>query len=477
MNRILPILLLVLLFATSCKKESHDDAPYYASGYLEEMQTADTYKPREFVTAVTSGRYVAQQMGSNTTMSQLMSRGGEFALLTHKLQLDTLFSREAGFLFDTRLWEVVTVPFTYKTISVTGKPIVLSARVTFPAARSRAAHKLASISLYAHHFYSDQSLAPSLELSIMPLRILYNSAVVEPDFQGYGNTGSEIFGYISCKPLGRQLIDCEFAAMEVMRNYGVELADNGYTTLWGYSVSAPIVIGAMYYHDLQLPQYKRDALRFHSAFVGSGPFLLDRMLQYCDLHPDFPALVMDLWSLYTLPAEYLEGYDPDDFFPSWGKTYMVTVNGQTMTYNEAMRADLSNGYGNLRPVFSPSTTLRNNYAEDMYYSDGHLNYNNPKTRILYNILSNLTDWGTWQPNIDVYISQSPQDESIPYSVTYEFYTRMLSSGKMHWTDVPGIQLSSLTYHASAVLWASTVMILGETPAEAQRFLLSTEDTK
>lgn len=475
MNRILPILLLVLLFATSCKKESHDDAPYYASGYLEEMQTADTYKPREFVTAVTSGRYVAQQMGSNTTMSQLMSRGGEFALLTHKLQLDTLFSREAGFLFDTRLWEVVTVPFTYKTISVTGQPIVLSARVTFPAARSRAAHKLASISLYAHHFYSDQSLAPSRELSLLTLRILYNSAVVEPDFQGYGNTESEVFSDVSYKPLGRQMLDCEFAALEAMRSYGVYLADNGYTTLWGYSVAAPIVIGAMLYHDQQLPQYKRDAVRLHSAFVGSGPFLLDRMLQYFDLHPDYNAQAMDLVSLYTLPAEYYEGYKPEDLLPSWGRTYIVNVGGRSMTYNEAIRADLSDGYGNLRPAFAPNSVLSNNFAEDMFNPDGRLNYGSDKTRILFRIMTSLTDWGSWQPNIDVYISHSSEDEYIPYSISNQFYTRMLPSGKMHWTDVPAVKLTDDSYHISAVLWATTAMILGETPAEAQRFLLSTNN--
>ncbi len=475
MNRILSILLLVLLFATSCKKESHDDAPYYASGYLEEMQTADTYKPREFVTAVTSGRYVAQQMGSNTTMSQLMSRGGEFALLTHKLQLDTLFSREAGFLFDTRLWEVVTVPFTYKTISVTGQPIVLSARVTFPAARSRAAHKLASISLYAHHFYSDQSLAPSRELSLLTLRILYNSAVVEPDFQGYGNTESEVFSDVSYKPLGRQMLDCEFAALEAMRSYGVYLADNGYTTLWGYSVAAPIVIGAMLYHDQQLPQYKRDAVRLHSAFVGSGPFLLDRMLQYFDLHPDYNAQAMDLVSLYTLPAEYYEGYKPEDLLPSWGMTYIVNVGGRSMTYNEAIRADLSDGYGNLRPAFAPNSVLSNNFAEDMFNPDGRLNYGSDKTRILFRIMTSLTDWGSWQPNIDVYISHSSEDEYIPYSISNQFYTRMLPSGKMHWTDVPAVKLTDDSYHISAVLWATTAMILGETPAEAQRFLLSTNN--
>ncbi|MBQ9546715.1 MAG: hypothetical protein IJU90_05465 [Bacteroidales bacterium] len=476
MNRIFPILLLALLFfATSCKKESHDDAPNYVRGYLEDMQTADTYKPREFVSAVTSGRYAAEQTGGDATMSTLLSRGGDVALLTHKLRLDTIFSREADFFFALNLWEVVSVPFTYRTVSVTGQPIVLSARVTFPAARSRAAHNLSSISLYAHHFLSNQSLAPSCELSLLTLRILYNSAVVEPDFQGYGNTESEVFSDVSYKPLGRQMLDCEFAALEAMRSYGVYLADNGYTTLWGYSVAAPIVIGAMLYHDQQLPQYKRDAVRLHSAFVGSGPFLLDRMLQYFDLHPDYNAQAMDLVSLYTLPAEYYEGYKPEDLLPSWGRTYIVDVGGKTMTYNEAIRSDYSDGYGNLRPAFSPNDVLSNNFAEDMFNSDGHFNYDNEKTRILFRIMTSLTDWGSWQPNIDVYISHSNKDEYIPYSISNHFYTRMLPSGKMHWTDVPAVKLTDDSYHISAVLWATTAMILGETPAEAQRFLLSTNN--
>ena len=471
MPRILPILLVVItLLATACKKESGNGAQI-VSGYLEEIQTAQCYKPQDFMTAVTTGRYVEQQMGGNATMQNLLSRGGNIALLTHKMQLDTLFSREANFFFANDLWHVVSVPFTYNTISVTGQPIVLSARVTFPAAKVGTLHHISSISLYAHHFLSDQSLAPSLELSTMTLRVLYNSAVVEPDFQGYGNTESEVFSDVSYKPLGRQMMDCEFAAIEVMRSYGVQLADNGYTTLWGYSVSAPIVMGAMLYHDQQLQQYKRDAVRLHSAFVGSGPFMLDRMLQYFDVHQDYSAQSMDLVSLYTLPAYYYEGYQPEDFLPSWGRTYIVNVGGQSMTYNEAIRADLSDGYGNLRPAFAPNNVLSNNFAEDMFNSDGRFNYGSEKTRILFRIMTNLTDWGAWQPSIDVYISHSKKDEYIPYSISTQFYTRMLSSGKMHWTDVPSVKLTDDSYHISAVLWASTAMILGEKPADAQRLLL------
>lgn len=425
------------------------------------------YQPRELAQAINNSRFVQGVMGGNETLQTLVTRSVQANILARQYRLDTIFAHKEGVIISPiRLWQIETYTFTYKSVSAKGEPIVLSGRVSFPNSREKLGHEVSSLSLYVHPFYVDESIAPSLDLSPLTLRTLFNSAVIEPDLEGLGVTEEMIANDISFPVLGRQVIDCALAALDVMYRQGVTLAPSGSSTIWSYSLSAPIAAAAARYCDMNLPKRQQDLLRFSSMFCGGGPLLINKLLDYVESHPDYSALYFDLWSLPTLPTSYFAPYQVKDFFPMWMQHYQLTFDGETMTYYEAMLRDKIDAYGKHRPEMYPNDVLKNNLAADMFTSEGRLDNDNEKTKILKSILDRFSDWSGWNPSMDIYLTHCTRDEYISIVQTRQFYHLYNAQDKIHYREYQGRKIGDNTYHYSSTIAAIVNMILFEEPSVA-----------
>ena len=88
----------------------------------------------------------------------------------------------------------------------------------------------------------------------VPLKVMWDSVVIEPDLQKWGIThGIEFDGGGSAMHMARQLADCTVAALEIMQQHGVSLAPDGYTTNWGGSQGSMPTLYFDKWYDTEAP--------------------------------------------------------------------------------------------------------------------------------------------------------------------------------------------------------------------------------
>ena len=235
----------------------------------------ESYSPDDFCDRVINNRFMQNQIGDNETANKIITETIETVVKLRKPKLDKAFAKQSA---NNSGWQVQTCTFSYESVSVSGKPITLSGRITFPNAKDGSGHKVKSLSLYVHYFL-DRDVVPSLSLSPVDLRYLFDSAVIEPDLEGYGTSEDRPYCGFSMLAQARQTADCMLAAIEILKENGVELIEGGHTTGWGYSLGGPIVLEFARYYDKQLSASQRKKINLTSVYSGGGPFLLDRTSQ------------------------------------------------------------------------------------------------------------------------------------------------------------------------------------------------------
>lgn len=202
-----------------------------------------SYSPQEFVDNIGTPSYYNLMNYLSPHFSEGIKAFDRIKLQTHLPKLDRDFAAEVGTEPDgSRRWKIETYSFTYRSHTVAGEECVMSGRVTFPNNTvDGTSHQVKTLSLCSRQALSGNDWAASESMFRMPIRALWNSAVIEPDFQNYGVNFAQVpEGAASPKVLARQLADCLLAALELMRQHGVSLAPDGYTTNWASSQSCAV---------------------------------------------------------------------------------------------------------------------------------------------------------------------------------------------------------------------------------------------
>ena len=327
-----------------------------------------------------------------------------------------------------------------------------------------------SLSLYVHYFL-DKDVVPSLSLSPIDLRYLFDSAVIEPDFEGYGTSEDRPYCGFSMLAQARQTADCMLAAIEILKENGVVLIEGGHTTGWGYSLGGPIVLEFARYYDKQLSASQREKINLTSVYSGGGPYLLDRMIQILNVDKNLYARTLCYLPhfLSSIPEEQLGGYQLRDFFPTWMHETKVTIDGETMSFFESAVNNKSFGGSWPSEVGLSRDILYNHFAADMFTADSLLDLSHPKTVALLNAVKKQYDWADWTPSADIYLTHNPNDKNIPYQQTQELYEQLKPSGRVFWrkTSAGPLELIWKAHHASTLM-ACIYAILYEEPQEAFR---------
>ncbi len=427
----------------------------------------ESYSSNDFCDKVRSNKFLQNQMGDNETTNKIIAGSIETLVGLRKPQMDKTFAQESP---NSSGWQVQTCTFSYESVSVSGNPITLSGRITFPNAKDGSGHKVKSLSLYVHYFL-DKDVVPSLSLTPIDLRYLFDSAVIEPDLEGYGTSADRPYCGFSMLAQARQTADCLLAAIEILKENGVELIEGGHTIGWGYSLGGPIVLEFARHYDKQLSASQRKKINLTSVYAGGGPFLLDRMIQILNVDKNLYARTLCYLPhfLSSIPEEELGGYQLRDFFPAWMHETNVTIDGETMSFFESVTNNKSFGGTWPSELGLNQDVLYNHFAADMFTAESSLNLSHPKTVALLNAIKKQFDWDDWTPSADIYLTHDPNDKNIPYQQTQELYEKLKPSGRVSWRKTSAGPLGLVwEAHAANTLMSCIYAILYEEPQEAFR---------
>jgi hypothetical protein len=438
----------LVLVLSSCDKDAYVGDPQ--SWTAEEQTLVTTFKenhytPNEFVDALGAPSMDAMLEDISPALLPWADAFMKAKVLSHLPGLDRQFAKECGTSpLAKRQWEIQSYAFSYRTQSVDGREVVLSGRVTFPNnTLDSIYHQVKSISLHTHMRLSYPDWAPSENLMYMPLKALWDSAVIEPDFQEYGITyKKETSSCGSAVTQARQLADCVVAALEVMRQHGVSLSADGYTTAWGISQTAGAPLEFAKWYETQAPQWFKDQLRLKSTFVGAG------VEDYPDLLRSFAFLKPENMKMnwpflliypYAFASWQLGGYAPEELFSPLLSKMVKLPDGREVSMAKAY---CMNYYELVdRETISSFTSFDQLFAPDCVTADGKIDLDSPKMRAWMACVDRHNDFSGWTPEHPVYIAHSPKDDKIPYEIAYAFYRRLGDFGqnpKVHMLSVPFI---------------------------------------
>ena len=427
----------------------------------------ESYSPDDFCDRVHSNKYMQNQLGDNEIANKIFFGAIKTLVELRKPQMDKTFAKQSA---NNSGWQVQTCTFSYESVSVSGKPITLSGRITFPNAKDGSGHKVKSLSLYVHYFL-DRDVVPSLSLSPVDLRYLFDSAVIEPDLEGYGTSEDRPYCGFSMLAQARQTADCMLAAIEILKDNGVELIEGGHTTGWGYSLGGPIVLEFARYYDKQLSASQRKKINLTSVYSGGGPFLLDRMIELLNVDKNLYARTLRYLPhfLSSIPEEQLGGYQLRDFFPTWMHETKVTIDGETMSFFESVVNNKSFCGSWPSELGLNQDVLYNHFAADMFTAESSLDLSHPKTVALLNAIKKQFDWADWTTSADIYLTHDPNDKNIPYQQTQELYEQLKPSGRVFWRKTSAGPLGLIwEAHPASTLMSCIYAILYEEPQEAFR---------
>lgn len=466
----------MLMATVACSdddEQTTNGTPTYDSGVLavQELGT-DTYRPLQLTNAVAYSDYLTSK-GIDQYQWQTLLNGSLNAMMTRRVYwLDSLFHEQHGsprLVF--RHWHIESFCFSYMSKSVTGEMVRLSGRVTMPVLIG-GVHEVSSLSLCINQHLVNQPTAPTAGLTPMAMRATFNSAVIEPDLEGYGVSANRFPCAIAYNVMASQALDCVKAALLVMKQHGVTLAKDGHTTLWGASLGAPIAAAMTRQYEENMTTEEKKSMNLSAVYCAEGPFNLDDIAYYWSQNELANAYMARHVAvcLMALPASDLRGHEAKEFFPEWMKNYQVSVGGKTLTYYDAIvqRPVALDQLFKLWPDAYPKEQLRYNLAADMTKEDGSLDFDNDKVQAMLDVLTKYSNWGEWMPVTDIYVTHCTDDDCVPYMQARDFYDAKRSSEHVFWKPVSTPVLNFGGYvHEKATLSALANMVIYEEPVQAK----------
>ena len=265
---------------------------------LRDVIEKNTYDPSEFGEVIGSWPMLSF---SGDIIANLIKGQLKLVAATRLPQMDALFKERVGTAEDgSRLWNIKRCVFTYNSISgETGNDTTLVGSVIFPTNTVGKPHQVDVLTLYHHQAYFENSWLPSHSVTMMAMHALHNSAVIEPDGQGARYEMEDLIREnLQGDLTGLQMADCVLAALEVMRQEGVTLADNGYSNNWGTSLGTVAATGFAQYMERDATPDLQALFRLRATYIGEGPTMLDQVKGYEDVVPNPPT------------QKYYDGWNP-----------------------------------------------------------------------------------------------------------------------------------------------------------------------
>lgn len=434
------------------------------------------YTPGEFAESLGSPSFTALLKGIRSGALPWLKALFRAKVYSHVPRLNRRFAKECGLgFFSKRCWEIQSYTFTYRSQTVDERNVILSGRVTFLHHKDASIpHQAKTISLHTHQAFFNPEWAPSRSLMYVPLKVLWDSVIIEPDLQKWGIThGIEFDGGGSAMHTTRQLADCTVAALEIMKQHGVSLAPEGYTTNWGGSQGSMPTLYFDKWYDTEAPKWFKDTLRLRSSFIVEGVSIVPELTKYIyrdakDFHLK-PVTVVGYLKAFT--KEQLGGYKPEQFVPQWYNEPKYQVDGQNISFLEAVCHYIPEI---MDPVSATIDSFAGLVAPDMLLEDGQVDLDCPKIQAWLACLNKYNDLSGWTPAHSVYIAHSPVDDMLPYKYAYDQYRAISNQGQnplVHMLAVPSMRLvphGGMNPHFIIAFMGQMMMAFVENPEDMRR---------
>ena len=493
---VFPIVLCIAAMLTACRDaeggipEEQAEKPCVVpeeERTLISVMKEESYTPDEFLAHLGAPSMIAFMNTVEIPFFNVNEFANSFArvkLLAHQPRLDSLFAAEVGTESNgTRRWHFESYTFTYQSVTSYGQRIEMSGRVTFPNNTvDGIGHEVSTLTLHSHQELPYADCAPSENLMFMTMRAMYNSAVIEPDFQNCGINDAKVMdGTGSSKAMTRQLVDCVIAALEVMYQHGVELAPDGHATNWGSSKNLAVPIGFAKYYETEAPQWFRNAVRLGSTFAGEGPYDLSELIPYYFQHPEYyPVALYFMCYMSGLTASQLGGYELKDLLSPWLYNQIYTIGDKDYTLPEAISLGRIKVFTLVPDPLMPEITRPDQVlAPDLLTPDGLMDVSNPKVKVFLNGMSEAGNVFDWEPTLPIYFAHCPYDKAIDYNYARQAYLRFSKQGTnpaLHWIDVPYpeslvepiLELHPVGVHAMVSFFMHVYMSCVEEPEDMRK---------
>ena len=447
---------------------------------LVNVLTESHYSPREFAEALGAPSFMELLKSIKSGALPWLKALFKAKVYAHVPGLNRRFAKESGRggLFK-RTWEIQSYTFTYRSQTIDGRASIMSGRITFLHHRApNIPHQAKTISLHIHQAFFNPQWAPFHNLMFVPLKVLWDSVVIEPDLQKWGIThGVESDGSGSAIRTVRQIADCVVAALEIMRQHHVRLAPEGYTTNWGGSQGAMPTLCFDKWYDTEAPQWFKEELRLRSSFIVEGVSKVHVLTKYIYQNGrDFPLKPVTLVGyLKAFTPEQLGGYKPQELVPQWWNDTKFQVNGREISFFDAVCHYIPEAMFPLSDTVSCYADL---VAPDMLTPDGQVDMNSPKVKAWLECLRVQNDLSGWTPEHAIYIAHSPSDDMFPYEYTYDQYMAISNGGKnpkVHMLNVPSMRLvpdGGMKRHFILAFMGQMTMAFVENPEGMQKIYKS-----
>jgi len=447
---------------------------------LEGILGESHYSPGQFAEALGAPSFTALLKNIKPIALTGLKALLKTKVYSHVPRLNRRFAKESGRgWFSKRCWEIQSYTFTYRSQTVDGRDIVMSGRVTFLNHKAAGTpHQAKTLTLHMHQAFFHEEWAPSRNLMFVPLKVLWDSVIIEPDLQKWGiNYGKEFDGGGSAIHMAHQLADCTVAALEIMHQHGVSLAPEGYTTNWGSSQgSLPALMFAKWY-DTEAPQWFKDAIRLRASFAAEGAADMPELMQSVYENPeeiDTNFMLLLAYFKGFTPAQ-MGGYKSEEFVPQWYLDTKFQVDGREMTLLEAV----CHHYPQLTdPYFQKMKSFDEVFAPDILTADGKVDLSCPKIRAWMACLRKYNNMEGWTPAHSVYMAHCPEDDMIPYRLAYNLYNTISDGGRnplVHMLAVPAMRFlptGDLKPHFIVAFMGQVIMSFVENPENMRRLYKS-----
>lgn len=309
--------------------------------------------------------------------------------------------------------------FTYRTVNSSGSPIVLSGTLLMPNnTDSERQYEMDHVTLYNESMIFGSEYFPLRGIAGF-CRVVYNSLVVFPDLQGYGSTCSMPAVDLACVN-GRQSVDCEMAALELIRQRGVTLKKDYGTYLMGASRGGFATLSAQKYLETEASASLLKAVNPIGSITSSTPTDLSALLDYylsLDKTENMIFVLAILNELYNSSPDLFSGYKLQDLFSDRynASTLNELICSKELTIEETQDLCAKSGIESMYHVLNAS----------MFNPDSTVNTSSPLYLAIRHAAERNNPCSGWTPSIcKCVMIHSENDDVVPYSIAYDSYQKL-----------------------------------------------------
>lgn len=339
--------------------------------------------------------------------------------------------------------------FTYPTLDTHGQRLTLSGCVAVPVAPDVV--KPTHIVLSNMFTLTADRESPTNSLGIMPGLIADNCVVVQADYDGFGVAADRAATPLSLKSCGRQVTDCLIAALKILEDRHIPLAENWYTWNIGASLGGGVTLAVHRYIETELPQDEAEKLRLKWSYCASGPYNPTSLMDSLIVHHTFrylramPIFINGLMADYP---EYFTGMSVNDFFLP--KVFESGFYDKVMS-REYDSLDVGDLY---RECFGESDDAR------QFLSAAVFDKNSKEHKAMWKALEENDLLDGWLPQkAELAFYHSMNDSTIYYSCSQEAYEALSPSGKVATQIINPV--SNPQHLPATVMYYSEIAALGE----------------